>query len=293
MKNSHRILLIAVIFLSFGSIQASTKIDESRSISADGLVEVENLAGSVKITTWDRAEVKIEGELGDDVEQLEITEPSSGIRIRVKNRANQRNVDESHLRIQIPRAASVEAESVSADLTLSGAKGTSVVFRSVSGDLTVEAEVERLEMESVSGDVEFEGQTARAAIETVSGEIEIQSVSGEVRISTVSGDAELTGQRIASGRFETVSGDLQLMLDVADGGRLNAESMSGDVHLTLPDSQQADFGAMTFSGEIRSDFGSVEEKSRGPGSSLSFRQGSSGASIEIESFSGDIRIEGG
>jgi hypothetical protein len=46
----------------------------------------------------------------------------------------------------------------------------------------------------------------------------------------VSGDVSMVGSRIARGRFETVSGDLQLSLDLAERGRLNAESMSGDVN---------------------------------------------------------------
>jgi DUF4097 and DUF4098 domain-containing protein YvlB len=291
MKISHLGFSLGIGLLFLNTAMAKTVVDESRPMAADGLVSVENLAGSVEFTTWERAEVKIEGELGDDVKELEIIESSTGIRISVKNDSSRRNVDESHLRLQIPQSASVEAESVSADLTLKGSQGVSIDFNSVSGDLNVEAKPGRLELESVSGDVEFHGQTSRASIETVSGEIEVLGVDSEVRISTVSGDAKLSGSNITSGRLETVSGDLRLELELADGGRLNAESMSGDVYLKLPASQQADFSAMTFSGDIRTDFGAVSEKSRGPGSSLTYREGSNGASIDIESFSGDIHIQ--
>ena len=277
-------------FICVNTATAASRVDETRSIPPDGLVQVDNLAGSVEITTWDQAEVNIQGELGDDVEKLEISESSNGVRIRVKNHQNRRNIDESHLRIRVPVSASVEADSVSADISLKGSNGSSIVFNSVSGDLSVTGEPGRVDLESVSGDVAFGGHTARASFQTVSGEIEVEGVEAEVRVSTVSGDTELTGSSIGSGRFETVSGDLRLKLDVADGGRLDAESMSGDVILSLPASQQAEFSATTFSGDIRTEFGDVEQKSRGPGSSLSYRSGSNGTSIEIGSFSGDIRI---
>jgi DUF4097 and DUF4098 domain-containing protein YvlB len=272
--------------------QAGSPISQNRAIAPDGLVEVENLAGSIEFIAWDKAEVEITGELGKDVEELEIVESTSGIQIRVRNHRNQRNVSETHLRLQVPLAASVEAESVSADISMKGLEGGSIVFNSVSGDLTVDASSPRVEMESVSGDVTFRGATSRAEIETVSGEIALEGVEGEIMLSTVSGDVKLVGTRINRGRFETVSGDLDLNLDVPDGGKVNAQSMSGDVTLALPSGQQAEYTAETYSGEIQSDFGSVSRESFGAGSSLSWREASNGASIEIESFSGDIFITG-
>ena len=291
MKITHPILLAIVTLLQLPAVHASSSIEQSRAMRKDGLLKVENAAGSIEITSWDKAEVRISGELGDDAEDLEILETSSGVEIRVRNRNNQRNVDESQLRLQIPAAASVEARSISADIFVQGlAGGASLVLNSVSGDLTVDARTERLEAESVSGDVIFRGHAPRATVQTVSGEMDLQDIEGEIRISTVSGDAELRGNRIERGRFETVSGDLAMNLDVIAGGRLNAQSMSGDVRLALPAAQQAEFTAQTYSGEIRSDFGSVDKDSRGPGRTFSFRAGNNGASIKIESFSGDIRI---
>lgn len=279
-------------FLIVATCQASAIVEQTRTLAADGLVQVDNLAGSIEFTAWDKSEVGISGELGDDVEELEILESSSGIQIRVRNRRNQRNVEETHLRLQVPIAASIEAESVSADISLNGLRGGSIVFNSVSGDLLVDAQAPRVEMESVSGDVTFRGATSRAEMETVSGEIDLQGIEGEIMISTVSGDVKLSGKRIDRGRFETVSGDLDLQLNVPDGGRVKAQSMSGDVNLTLPAGQQAEYIAQTYSGEIQSDFGTVTTESRGAGSSLSWREASNGATIEIESFSGDIHVTG-
>jgi len=290
MKTTRQIFLTISTLLMLPAVQASSIVEENRTMPSDGLVQVENLAGSIEFTTWDKAEVSISGELGDDVEKLEIEKSTAGIEIRVRNHKNRRNVDESHLRLQIPETASIEAEGVSADITVKGSKGASVVLNSVSGDLTIEAETERLEAESVSGDVTFKGHSTRSSVETVSGEIELEGLEGEMRVSTVSGDVELNAMRVDRGRFETVSGDLVVSLDVTDGGRLNVQSMSGDVRLALPEAQQAEFTAQTFSGDINSGFGAVKRGSHGPGETLSFRQGSNGATIKLESFSGDIKI---
>lgn len=285
------VLMMAGLLVALpGFAAASTPIDETRAIAADGWVQVENVAGSIEITAWDRNEVHVTGELGEDVEELEITESSRGVTIRVRNREHQRRIDESHLFVRVPVKASVIAEGVSADVTASGLDGGELEFSTVSGDVQVEANTRRLELESVSGDVTFRGHTANVSAESVSGDVELEGVEGEVRAKTVSGDVTLEGGTIAVGRFESVSGSLELMLEVADGGRLKANSMSGDIRLGLPAGQQGDFSARTFSGDIRSEFGSVAASASGPGRRLDHHEGDDGASIEVESFSGDVRI---
>ena len=234
---------------------AGTNIDESRSMSADGQISIENLAGSVEIRVWDRSEVEITGDLGDDVEEFEVTESSNGIRIRVHNKSNSRNIEETELVLRIPVGAGVEIETVSADVDIEGSAGKIIQVKTVSGDIVIEASPDRIDLHSVSGDVEYSGDVSRSTIETVSGEVTLQGLSGEITVGTVSGDVSLAAGQFEQARFEVVSGDLNLELAVSDGGRLTSDSMSGDLVLRLPADQQARFAAQTFSGSIRSDFG--------------------------------------
>lgn len=269
---------------------AGEAINESRSMPEDGHVSIDNLAGTVEIEAWDRAEVEIRGELGDDVEEFEVTESSTGIRIRVHNKHNSRNIDGTKLILRVPAAAGVEIETVSADIELEGTRGKIIQVNTVSGDIVMEASPQRIDLHSVSGDVEFSGVVSRSSVETVSGEITLHGLKGELVVSTVSGDVSLTDGIFDQARFEAVSGDLILELSLNDGGRLTSDSMSGDLMLRLPSDQQARFSAQTFSGSIQSDFGKSARVSRGPGSALEYDEGSNGASIRLESFSGDIHI---
>jgi len=266
------------------------EVDETRDMAADGHVLVENLAGSVAVTVWDKAKVEIKGTLGDDVEAVDISTTANGIQVRVRNEGGSRNIDATDLSLRIPTGASIEVETVSADIEVNGMAGESVVLNTVSGDVEANASPQRLEIQSVSGDVEFGGAVSRSSIETVSGEISLSGVGGEIVISTVSGDVSLIAQEVDRGRFESVSGDLKLDLVVSDGGRVACDSMSGDLILRLPATQEAEFAAQTFSGDIRSDFGEAVSVSRGPGSALEYQEGRNGASIRLESFSGDIDI---
>ena len=265
-------------------------LDETRDLAADGHVLVENLAGSVEVTVWKKAEIEIKGELGDDVEEVQISATGNGIQIRVKNKQNVHNIDGTDLHLRVPLAASIEVETVSADIDMNGSAGESIVLNTVSGDVEAQASPQRLEIQTVSGEVEFVGSISRSSVETVSGDISLSGVHGEIEISTVSGDVSLIAEKVDRGRFESVSGDTKLDLAINDNGRLASESMSGDFVLRLPAAQQAGFEVQTYSGDIRSDFGESARVSKGPGSVLKYHEGNNGALIRLESFSGDIQI---
>ena len=106
-------LSLAALLMTFGSEALAEEIDSTHEVPADGLVQVENLAGSVEFRTWDKAEVRITGRVADDVEKVEIETTSNGLRVEVRNKRNQRQVDPTHLKLTVPVGASIEAEGVS------------------------------------------------------------------------------------------------------------------------------------------------------------------------------------
>ena len=285
-------LFLAAAVLPLAAL-AATPIDETRELAPDGTVSVENVAGEITVEGWDRNEVHLTGSLGDNAERLEIDGSTSALRIAVKYPNNTRRIDETTLNLRVPAGASLEIQAVSADVEIAGMDGGRIDASSVSGDVEVDARAERVELQSVSGDIGFSGETRRLSAEAVSGDIVLRGVSGEVELSSVSGNLDLEGGEVTRGRFETVSGSLEASLAVTPGGKVTVESMSGDVTLRVPPGQAGTFEAQTFSGDIRSDFGSVDRSSRGPGSRLNHTAGDGDASIRVESFSGDVRIDSG
>lgn len=280
----------ALLLVSAAAL-AADDIDELHGIAPDGLVEVENLAGSIEFTAWDRDEVQIRGRVADDVEEVKIENTAAGLRIEVRNKRNQRQIDGTRLYLMVPATASIEAEGVSADITVEGTRGESLVLSTVSGDVEAEATTRRLELASVSGDVSFEGLAERTRAESVSGDVTLIGNSGEIEASTVSGDVTLEAGLLDSGRFETVSGELNLMAELATDGRLDCDAMSGDINLRLPAGQQGYFSAQSYSGSIGSEFGDPKRHSKSSsGTSLKAEVGDNGARIRLETFSGDISI---
>lgn len=279
-----------LMMLASATVFAGQSVDERWDIDADASVSIENIAGEIAIEGWDRNEARLTGELGNSVDELEISASDSRLQITVANR-NERNVDNTELKLMVPRGASVDASSVSADIDVAGLDNEKLTASSVSGDVDVRSTSQRVSIESVSGDVEFNGQTERISAESVSGDVTLSGVSGELAATTVSGDMELKTGTIDSGKLESVSGDMTVVSEVSGNGKLSVESMSGDVTILLPASQSGLFKAQSFSGRISTDFGSVNHAKHGPGSHLKYVAGDGDAEVRVESFSGNIKLK--
>jgi DUF4097 and DUF4098 domain-containing protein YvlB len=283
-------LVIALLALAPLAALAGQTVDERWDIDAKASVSIENIAGEIVVQGWDKKEARLTGELGDSVEELEISASSSSLQIEVINR-NERNIDSTELKLMVPRGANVDISAVSADIDVSGLDNEKLTASSVSGDVEVNATSKRVSIESVSGNVEFRGQTQRISAESVSGDIDLSGIAGEIAATTVSGDMELQAGIVESAKLETVSGDIVVKGEISGNGKLRAESMSGDVVIMLPASQSGLFKAQSFSGRIYTDFGSVDHAKHGPGSHLKHVKGSGGAEVRVESFSGNIKLK--
>jgi len=283
-------LVIALLALAPMSALAGQIVDERWDIDANATISIENVAGEIVVQGWDKNEAHLTGELGKSVEELEIDASNSSLQIEVINR-NVRNIDSTELKLMVPRGASVDISAVSADVDVSGLDNEKLTASSVSGDVEVNASSKRVSIESVSGDVEFEGQTQRISAESVSGDIDLSGIAGDIEATTVSGDMELQADAIKNAKLETVSGDITVKGEISGNGKLTAESMSGDVVIIMPASQIGLFKAQSFSGRIYTDFGSVSHAKHGPGSHLKHVEGSGGAEVRVESFSGNIKLK--
>ena len=248
-------ILLALIIIT--TAWASKPINESRSASPDGVVEIESLAGSITIIGWDRNEVEVTGELGDDKQELEIEGEGDRITIEVVlPRGRHQNIEGARLEIKVPRASRVEVESISADIRASEVTGH-LELETVSGNVTVEGEPEELELSSVSGDIRFEGDGI-----------------------------------LKEGSFETVSGNVVGSTDFDSRGSFSFETVSGDVVLRVPAGVNARFEVSTFSGNIRNEIGPDPKRSSSilPSQELEFTLGSGRARVSLQAFSGNVHI---
>lgn len=277
---------------------ADTTIQLQHPATPTARISISNTTGEVHVTAWDRDEVQVGGRLGDGARPLAITGSDSDLEIKVRPQGgggwfdwgDSNHMGPTMLDVRVPRGASLRVNVVSAPLDIDGIQGGRLDLNSISGRVRVNAQTPSLDVDSVSGGIAFSGHAERADLQTVSGDILAPSLGGEVELQTVSGRIQTGGGPWKQLKLSTVSGDAEINGSLASGGRLDIDSMSGDVDLRLPASLSATLHASTFSGDLHSDFGTPKTSAHGPGSSLDTTLDDGHGTINVETFSGDLRI---
>ena len=285
-----RIGILALAVAAAMPAVAQQKVDETKPAAKDGVVEVHNVAGSLRVTGWDQDQVAVTGTLGKGTERLEFTAGERRTVVRVVLPHNAHHVDGSDLEIKVPRGSSLEVNAVSADISVEKVAGE-MDLESVSGEVRVGGEPKRFTARSVSGDVEITTSSAPGRAKSVSGAVKLNGVTGDVEAGSVSGDIVVRGDAVSRVDLETTSGDIRLDAGLAKDARVSAKTVSGTVELTLPAATAADFDVTTFSGNITNDFGPAAKRTSeyGPGKELSFSTGAGGR-VLARSFSGNVHL---
>jgi DUF4097 and DUF4098 domain-containing protein YvlB len=281
---------------------AATPINQTRPLNADGQVRIENIKGRIVVRTWSKPQVQVTGSLGKGVEKLEITGDARSLDIRVKYPHNgggwnlwgrdDNHTEPTELEVMLPARASVDIEAVSADVDVQQVAGRKLDVSSVSGDVVVTASSPgEASFENVSGDTTLRITSAKVEAQSVSGDLRLSGgLTGEIDMETVSGNLELGAKTLDRLEVSTVSGDAILRAGLAPSGSIKAETLSGELRLTLPPSIGARVHVETFSGDISGPDLRIKREEHGPGKSLDTKFGDGRGNIELESFSGNVRI---
>jgi DUF4097 and DUF4098 domain-containing protein YvlB len=291
-----------LLALAIAEAHASTPINLSKDVRPTARITIDNTKGEVTVTAWDRNQVQVTGLLGDGARPLQLDGDERTVDIRVEGDdkrgswfswGNDTRMQPSVLNVRVPRAATLDVHVVSAPVILDGLEGGKVSVDSVSGRIRANVRAPEVDMQSVSGSIELAGKTGKADLQTVSGDITAPNVGDSLDAQTVSGRMMIGGGPWKDANFSTVSGDTRIQGGVQPNGKLTVDSMSGDVEVALPANTSARLEASTFSGDLRSDFGSPSREDDGPGKQLKTTIGGGSATIHLEAFSGDVKVRKG
>jgi hypothetical protein len=287
-----------LLCLCVGQALADTPINLQHPATPTAHISISNVAGEVRITAWDRPAVQVSGQLGDGAKPLAITGSDGDLSIKVQAQGgggwfdwgSDTRMGPTTLDLHVPRGATLDVHVVSAPLVIDGLDGGDITVNTVSGRTRINARTPSLSVDSVSGNIELAGHAAQANLQTVSGDILAPVLGDRAKLQTISGHIQASGGPWRQFTLSTVSGDVQLAGGLAPGGKLGVDSMSGNVQLQLPAGTSAAVHASSFSGDLRSDFGAVQKSEHGPGSKLDATLGAGKGAINLETFSGDLRI---
>jgi len=244
------------------SAQTARTVTRTFDLAQDGQVALDTFTGSIDVTAGNRVEVKarIEGEKDELVDATRLRFDESGDRLSVE--VDYEEVEDRQEFLGLFNIGDVDRPDVHLSVTM--------------------PRTAALTIDDFSSEVTVEGLRAGVTLETFSSTMSLRDVEGPLDLETFSGEIEGEGLR-GSVQLETFSGDVRLRFSALTGDS-HFETFSGDIELTLP----ADAGFEVVAGEdtfgdLDSDFALRAEDGRRIA-------GDGGPRIEIETFSGDLRL---
>jgi DUF4097 and DUF4098 domain-containing protein YvlB len=281
-------LLLATAAAAALPLQGDRTTDTTFAVPAGARLSLTNVAGEVVIRGWDRSQVRVQAAHSSrETVSIEL----SGSVLRLTPRTTRgiggfgRIVD---YQLTVPAAMAVEIQGMYADVAIEGTRGD-VKVTTVEGNLTVRGGDGTIALTTINGKIEVRGGKGRMELRSTSEDIEATDVEGDVLAETVSGDISLRGINARRVEAQTVSGDVEFQGTIRNDGAYTLLTHSGDITIALPDGANASVRAAVGSGDIEASF-ALPTGERMTRRRQLFRLGTGSATIELETFSGDIRM---
>jgi DUF4097 and DUF4098 domain-containing protein YvlB len=254
------------------------------------VVEIENVAGSVKVVGWAETAIRVTGTLAPGAE-LDFEASGKRAHIEVEVDDDDRMEAVSDLEVHVPVGSHVEIEGVRLDIEVTGVTG-SVEAETVDGSIFHTGAAREVSLQSVMGTVDVTDARGLIQAETVNGAVNIRKSSGQLEASTVNGELVITDGPFERVALESVAGAVRYDADLAAQARLEVETVSGSVEVFLASNIKADVSVTSFSGGIENEFGmgTVKQESFLPAKELEFSTGAGGSRITVETLSGSVHL---
>ncbi len=191
--------------------------------------------------------------------------------------------------ITVPATMDLQLGGMSVDVDVTGTAGQ-VTANTVSGVVVVRGGRGEITAQSVSGAVAVEGAAGAIRANSTSGNVTLRNVSGQVEARSVSGDVVLDNVRSTEVAAYTLSGDLYFEGEIAPNGRYTFATHSGWIIAGIRPDVNATLTLASSSGDFTSAFPWQETDEPRRGRRRTLTAGNGSATLEIESFSGDIEI---
>ncbi|MGC2744118.1 MAG: DUF4097 family beta strand repeat-containing protein [Candidatus Angelobacter sp.] len=180
--------------------------------------------------------------------------------------------------VTVPAGVSVNVSTTSAPITAEG----------ISSDIGLSSETGQITVHNIAkSHVHIRSVTAPVNLQDVTmSRVDVQSTGGAVQLKNVN------GQRVTA---STTSGNIDYQGDCSGGGNYILSTHSGAIDVTLPATASVDLSARSTSGTVENDF-PLQQKPHNSfvpqqGRSFAGTSNSGSSSVELQSFSGKIRVK--
>jgi hypothetical protein len=207
-----------------------------------------NLAGDIRVVTWDRNEVRVQAE-HDRTDRL-VTELKDAM-VRLGVRSRNASPAEVEWTLTVPEWLPLELSGIESEIAVSGLR-SSVRAQSMRGDVMVVDCRGPLEVNSVEGEVHVADVNGNVTAGSVNNVVRILRVVGPVEAQSINGDIQLEKVESRSVDASTVNGRVYYASKYQPRGRYSFSSHNGRVVAPVPTDQIVNVSLSSFQGEVES-----------------------------------------
>lgn len=278
----HTALLLAVAASMPQQAQYAT--DTVFAVERGSRLKISNMGGDIVVRAWDRGQVRIQAEHSRRTE-LVIDRRGSVVDVGTRGRFGTPALVD--YQITVPTWMGLDLGGLNAEVTVEGTRAP-VRVETVQGSISVKGGAESVTLSTANGSIEVSGARGRVDLRALSGDVIATDIEGDVVAESVSGDVQLRNVTARSVEAQSVSGDLLLTGAIADGGSYSLYTHSGDITLGIPERSNALLTLSSANGDFHLGFELRAERTTRR--RQTFRLGSGSATVELETFSGDIQV---
>jgi DUF4097 and DUF4098 domain-containing protein YvlB len=281
MKNFAIVGAILAAATTFAAGNDSTR-EAKLAIVPGGVVTVANSSGSVALRQGTQHQVVVTITTHSDKVEVDANSTADGKRVEIvahplpqrKPSSNESKVD---LDLSVPAGISVTITTATAPITV----------ENVSGDLSLSSDTGTMTVKNAANShLQVRGVAAPVVLSNVTGHVQVTSSGGPVQFTDVSGPKVNIG---------TISGNISFHGDFSGGGFYVFTTHSGAIDVVLPATASVDLTARSVKGSVENDY-PLQTKTHLPfipseGRSFAGTSNSGSSSVELQSFSGRIRVK--
>ena len=252
-------------------------------VAGNGIVNVVNAFGSVTVKPGAARQVVVNYTTNSDKIEVDSNGTPDGRRVEIRTHvisAQKPTPEESRVdyELLVPAGISIVINTATAPITVDD----------LSGDITLSSDTGQITVRGVNDSfVHVHSLTAPVVMTNLSGiHAEIMSSGGAIQLTNV------TGPKI---KASSTSGNISYEGDCSGGGAYSLITHSSAINVTLPETASVDLSAQSVSGTVQNDFPLTAREHNtfvpSPGRSFAGTSHSGSSSMELQSFSGRIRVK--
>lgn len=261
-----------------------TTTDTTFAVAPGATLELDTFMGDIRVEGWARDAIHVLAEHGAH-QRIVATRAGKAIKLESVSRLGPADVD---WKVRVPAWLPLQLSGITGDISVTGTRAP-VRAQSVRGDVMVAGGGGDLELNSVEGQVVVTGARGTVRAGSINNALRLVRVTGAIEAQSVNGDIDLAELESLDVQASSLNGSVWWDGGVKDHGEYRLASHNGTLYVGVSADAGLDLTVSAYNGEFRTALPLPSPRAQ-RGRRFQFQLGGGGATVDLESFNGLIRL---